>query len=274
MLNITSTGTPAGMSSTLMVAICERRFALAAGKPVELVPKLPPETGEKPNALLVGSGLHAGLAGWYLGKVTEADIDEIQWYGASIEQSHPINCKEIRRLLRWYFRAHRPTEFGRVLHVEIEIAIPKTDEELPGFTGAIDLIVECSEEDVWRLAGDGCFLPGPGVYGVDHKTAGSDQKSAQLEYALRPQFSGYCLISPVPLQGFIINRIIKTQTLKRRLYYVPPPDESAKMMVASLVRERLRVLQNPPEYAKANPDACLDRYNGLCPYLYKGCNRY
>jgi hypothetical protein len=273
MLNITSTGTPAGMSSTLMVAICERRFALAAGKTPEPVPKLPPES-EKPNALLVGSGLHAGLAGWYAGKVTHADLDEIAWYGESIEQSHPINCREIRRLLRWYFVNNFPTEFGKVLHIEIDIALPRTDEELPGFTGAIDLIVECGDENVQRLAEEGCYLPGPGVYGVDHKTASSASKAAQMEYSLRPQFAGYCLISPVPLKGFIINRIMKTQTVKRALYYVPPPDEQAKLMVSSLVRERLRILQNPPEYAKANPDACLDKYGGLCPYLFKGCNRY
>jgi hypothetical protein len=262
------------MSSTLMVAICERRFALAAGRTPDPTPKLGPESGSKPNALLVGSGLHAGLAGWYKGQISEPDITEIAWYGESIEGSHPINCTEIRRLLRWYFREHRPTEFGRVLHIEIDIAIPRTDPELPGFTGAIDLIVECGEEDVMRLAGDGCFLPGPGVYGVDHKTAASASKAAQMEYALRPQFSGYCLISPVPLQGFIVNRIMKTQTVKRQLYYVPPPDDQAKLMVSSLVHERLRILQNPPEYAKANPDACLDRYGGLCPYLYNGCNRY
>lgn len=261
------------MSSTLTVAICERKFALGALKAQEYPPRLPPE-GEKPNALLVGSGLHGGLAGWYLGKISAADLDEIQWYGVSIEQSHPKNCAEIRRLLNWYFMKFTPNEFGKVLHVEIELAIPQDDDELPGFTGAIDLIVECDEEDVFRLSAEGCYLPGPGVYGVDHKTAASDSKAAQLEYALRPQFSGYCMISPVPLQGFIVNRVMKTKELKRKLYYVPPPDEQARLMVTSLVRERLRILQNPPEYAKANPDSCLDRFGQTCQFLYSGCNRY
>jgi hypothetical protein len=261
------------MSSTLTVAVCERKFALGMLKPRELIPTLPPES-DKPNALLVGSGLHAGLAAWYLGKIQDSDLDEISWYGTPIEESHPTNCKEIRRLLRWYFKQHRPTEFGRVLHVEVELAIPMTDDELPGFTGAIDLIVSCDEDDVIRLGAEGLYLPGPGNYGVDHKTAASDSKAAQLEYALRPQFSGYHMISPVPLRGFIANRIIKTKEPKRKLYYVPPPDDNGKIMVQSLIRERLRILSNPPEFAKANPDACLDRYNNVCPYLHAGCERY
>lgn len=273
MLDIQSTGTPAGMSSTLTVAVCERKFALGYLEKREHPPKLRPE-GEKPDPLLVGSGLHGGLAGWYLGKFDASMLDEIRWYGESIEESHPLNCKEIRRLLRWYFANNTPTEFGKVLHVEIEIAIPKTDEELPGFTGAIDLIAELDEDDVLRLGALGLYLPGPGVYGVDHKTAGQDSKAAQLEYMLRPQFAGYHLISPVPLRGFIANRIIKTKEVKRKLYYVPPPDDNGKVMVSSLVRERLRILSNPPEFAKANPDACLDRYNNVCPHLHAGCERY
>lgn len=272
MLNITSTGTPAGMSSTLTVAICERKFALGYQEQREYPPRLPPD-GEKPNALLVGSGVHCGLSGWYR-TGTEPDLSEIGWYGNSIEKTHPTNCREVRRLLRWYFQRQRPTEFGRVLHNEIEIAIPKTDHELPGFTGAIDLIVECAEDDVMRLAVEGCYLPGPGVYGVDHKTAGQDSKNAQIEYALRPQFAGYCLISPEPLKGFIANRIIKTKEIKRKLYYIPPPDEHGKKMVTTLVHERLRILGQPAMNAKPNPDACLDRYGNTCSFLHSPCNRY
>jgi hypothetical protein len=259
------------MSSTLTVAACERKFVLNHARPQENPPRLPNET-EKANALLVGSGLHAGLAEWY--RCGLVDLNEIRWYGQSIEDSHATSCAEIRRLLKWYFHAHEPSEFGRVLHIELEIALPTSDEELPGFTGAIDLIVELGEDDVIRLGADGLYLPGPGAYGVDHKTAGSDSKSAQMEYALRPQFSGYCLISPVPLRGFIANRVIKTKEPKRKLYYIPPPDDHGKLMVSSLVRERLRILQNPPEFAKANPDVCLDMFGGLCPHLHNGCERY
>lgn len=272
-LDIRSTGSPAGMSSTLTVAQCERKLCLDNARPKKDPPDLPTEA-EKPNALLVGSGIHAGLAGWYLGRYdTEDTKDDIQWYGASIEDSHPANCAEIRRMLRWYFRQHTPDEFGRVLEVEQEVARPLDDPELPGFTGALDLVAACTEFDVGRLGALGCYLPGPGRYLVDHKSAAQADRNAQREYELRPQFSGYMMLGH-DLQGCIINRIMKTREPKRALYFVPPPDEHAKLMVRALVGRRLQALQGGPESARPNPDACVDRYGGVCQHLRKTCNRY
>jgi hypothetical protein len=283
-VDLRSTGSPSGMTVTLEGATCERRAWYAAQEVKPEVPRLYAESEGKPEKLLVGSGVHGVLAEWYAGKSVVNPI--FTWYGEDIELSHPASCAEIRRLWEWYSSTHKPTEFGKVLAIEVGFAFPPDGDFLPGFTGNLDLIVECSAADVERLMLlYGLELPGPGVYAVDHKTAAQASEKAQQEYDLRPQFPGYIVGAEelnFPLKGLIVNRIMKTKVRKdgtggpkRELYFVAPPDAHGVNMLTSLVKRRNAMLRIQDEsLVQTNPDSCMGKFGDICKFLNKPCRRY
>jgi hypothetical protein len=174
-------GSGTGVSYYTRGALCPRRINLEAD-----------------NSALAGMRANAGtvfhkLCELYHGEITDVTID------VSAGQEEAL--KEGRRMFDAYTKWFTPGWWGKVVE---RFGVP--------FTCRIDMVVRVSDGHCEYLEKHGLRGITPGLYLVDHKTAGSKDNHAQLKYQSSIQFRAYMLawdlLEDELCSGMIVNNVV------------------------------------------------------------------
>lgn len=272
-------GSGRGMSYWTVPALCGRKRRLMTEHPAV-------ETITDSTALDTGIYYHFLKECFYNGKV--ADNTAI-----SMEPIQDLEWGEAVRLFDFH-RSNFPVDyFGSIVAVELKMPVtPNHAETIRDWlgdieaTGAIDLVVNMSAADVRRVEEDrGIELNGPGIYIVDHKTAGArkDDMGGKANYTSSMQCLTYMhmlsLAFNEPIQGMIFDVLLKHKVLRRepegrngssiQTFFARPQAEDPHIVKAALVHADRQLREN-----LANPFACYDR-GRECVFLSRGlCGRF
>lgn len=243
----------------------------------------PPE--EEQKQLELGSLFHGFMELYFTHKqgFEPADV-EVSGY------SNEAWRLEAESYARFFMEDFEPNCFGRVMgverwlpHTEPGEFLPKQASKITEFFGVdycavLDLVVKLTANDVKRLevvhARSGLRLPGPGYYAVDHKTEGRDGFLDRLlnERQFVGQHALWNICNPkTPLQGVLVNVIVKVTKPWQRTLFVPPPDDVAiEGLLGSLARAA-RLGRDEPTWI--NDRNCFT-YNRPCVHFAEGrCDR-
>lgn len=272
-------GSGRGMSYWTVPAMCGRKRVLMSEHPKV-------DTIGDSTALDTGIYYHFLKESFYKGHVSHDTA-------ISMEPIQDAEWGEAIRLFD-FSRTHFPADyFGQIVAVELRMPINdnhriKIEEWLGDVeaTGAIDLITNMSAADVKRVEEDrGIELNGPGIYIVDHKTAGArkDEMGGRANYTTSMQCLTYMhmlsLAFNEPIQGMIFDVLLKHKTLRRydegrngssvQTFFARPQPEDPEIVKAALIHADKQLKEN-----MANPFACYDR-GRECVFLSRGlCGRY
>lgn len=238
------------------------------------------------TALDTGIYYHALKEFWLKGQVPDGiaiDADPVQ----------DMEWGEALRLFEWHRQYFGRDYWGEIVAVELKMPINEVhlqkvvkwighDES----TGACDLVVNMSREDVARIQTDrGIELNGPGIYIVDHKTS-STRKSdsdAKANYTSSMQCLKYMQMLQLafnePVKGMIFDVLVKHKNLRRheegrngssvQTFLAVPRGEDA-----AIVKAAIAYGMHQREHNLANPFACYD-HGRECVFLSRGiCGRY
>lgn len=272
-------GSGRGMSYWTVPAMCGRKRRLMSEHPKV-------ETIGDTTALDTGIYYHFLKECFYNGQVAQDTA-------ISMEPIQDMEWGEACRLFDFHRANFAKDYFGEIVAVELKMPINdnhkmKIEDWLGDIeaTGAIDLVVNMSKADVARVEEDRQIeLNGPGIYIVDHKTAGArkDEMGGRANYTSSLQCLTYMhmlsLAFNEPIQGMIFDVLLKHKTLRRfdegrngssiQTFFARPGHEDALIVKAALINADAQLKEN-----RANPFACYDR-GRECVFLSRGlCGRY
>jgi hypothetical protein len=153
-------------------------------------------------------------------------------------------------------------------------------------TGACDLVVKMSADDVSRIEADREIeLNGPGIYIIDFKTAANRKSDtdARANYTNSMQCLKYMhmlgLALNEPIRGMLFDVLVKHKSLRRvsdgrlgssvQTFLAIPRAEDARIVKAGIA-----YAMHQREHNLANPFACYD-HGRECAFLSRGlCGRY
>lgn len=272
-------GSGRGVSYWVIPAMCGRKRRLMSDHPdIDSI-------GDR-TALNLGTYYHFLKEIWLKGEMPEdvvIDADPVQ----------DLEWGEALRLFNWH-RSYFPRNYWGSI-VAVELKLPASEEHAKRIaaefgheevTGACDLVVLMSEEDVARIELDReVKLNGPGIYIVDHKTSGTRRSDmdARSNYTASMQCLTYMYLLNLafsqPVRGMIFDVLVKHKQLRR--YDEPRAGSSVQTFVAfpreedgAVVKAALALAKHQREENRANPFACYD-HGRECVYLSRGlCGRY
>lgn len=272
-------GSGRGVSYWTVPAMCGRKRRLMTEQPDI-------DTIGDHTALDTGIYYHALKEWFYLGKIpdgTAIDLDPVQ----------DMEWGEALRLFNWHREQFDRAYWGEIVAVELKMPINEAHKEKvvdwighDESTGACDLVVKMSAEDVSRIQEDRAIeLNGPGIYIVDHKTAATRKSDtdARANYTSSMQCLKYMhmlsLAFNEPIRGMVFDVLVKHKSLRRvadgrngssvqTFLAIPRPEDAA------IVKAAIAYGMHQREHNLANPFACYD-HGRECVFLSKGiCGRY
>lgn len=272
-------GSGRGVSYWSVPALCGRkRKLMTEHKDVDPI--------EDRTALNTGTYYHFLKEWWHKGKMPEdivIDVDPVQ----------DLDWAEAVRLFTWH-RDFFPRDYwGTIVSVEMKMPVNDAHKQRvidwvghDESTGACDLVVMMDAADVARISKDRDIeLPGPGMYVIDHKTAGTRKTDtdAKANYTESMQCLKYMhmlqLAVAPPVRGMIFDVLIKHRQLRRypdgrngssvQTFFAAPKQEDAR-----IVKAAIDYGMHQRETNLANPFACYS-YGRECVFLSRGlCGRY
>jgi hypothetical protein len=232
---------------------------------------------------LTGTLIHALLENYYLFQ-RPIDLQAVEWFGeALLEPIFEQARQKAYNAFQNYQMVYPPEELGKVLCVEQAFKI-----EDPGvvgcapYTGCIDLVVRLTKTGAKRLEKTRSIDIEPGIWLVDHKSAGAIYRNTYESMYARPQFTAYmlgyeacraqhpsggdCRSKP---KGLLVNILTTTKNPKCETLVVPYP-------AADAVRRLHTITCAPSMHSwpklksdRPNVSRCFD-YNGVCSYWSQG----
>ncbi len=275
------TGTPYGSTHVSDVTVCAKRTLLSVlhREQAELEP--PDDDDRRLVPTIVGSAFHALAQAYHDPAACAGDVIN-QGAGQSIEEL------EAKRLFEGYAANVAPNEWGTTDCSERYLPKLSAEYELARAAGLVDttsqpdLITYCTEADIERLVAkwnakshSSLYLPGPGYYMVDYKTAKAragnhfDKQRHGHQYPLYMYLWNICFPDK-PLMGTIVAHVFKLKVPDIQATYVPAPDEITVQRVRQLLELAELRRQDP---GRANFSACYGDF-GACKWLrLRLCNR-
>lgn len=192
---------------------------------------------------------------------------------------------EAERVFRYYRLHHSPKEFGKVLHAEQ--TFPRNEKEKAKIEEAVgiapyaftpDLVVRLSRSDAEYLGASSAMDVRPGVYLVDHKFLGQWDGAAMDRYLWSHQFTaynlGYSAINAEPIQGTIVNVILKYKSPEVKRLLVPFPTQTEKKALFAFWKYCLTVKSTMPDWPNSQAYNCFPK-GKTCHWFVTGdCQRY
>lgn len=240
---------------------------------------------ESTYQLLKGTATHAQLEAYYRNVDVECALtkpDELQaWADAAL-------------LTDAYMAQFPREEAGRF--VEAEIVYPNTEATIERIRGCFlepytikpDLVTYADDATIAGWRSRGIYAPEEGLYLWDHKSAGSNNKSAdELGLQLNEQFLSYLMTWNIcnpdrPAKGLIVNKCVQTMTKPKdgsqprptgnhsfySLLVMPPNLEEQEAIIAQIQRDARAF-----EAGEMNRRACVE-FNRVCIMYTSGlCRR-
>lgn len=174
---------------------------------------------------------------------------------------------EMSRVWREYRVKFPPDEFGRVISVEEGLGGPLVEAAVgvAPYTMKADLVIHLeNEEQCARLVSLRPELTGiqPGRYGVDHKFLKRKPSNLGLKYPNSLQFVGYQLgwnaVHPeTPVDGWIVNIVVKTKEVQFYSLFVPPPTELQVKALRVNLKFWKFIKEHFPNQTNAQEDYCF-----------------
>ncbi len=225
------------------------------------------------SATNVGSIAHAYLEHYY-GPTHGESSHALQFSG---HVAGDPDVSEAERLFRAYRKKFPRDELGLVLGVEVELPgeLPAKERILNSigiypFTCKIDLVTEIDAKQAAHLKTTRDSDIEPGIYVIDHKTAGRRMKNEPekwMHHKLQMktiQLMWNACNPDRPCKGALVNLIYRRKEVGFETVVVPPVDSLAARQVQvffSGIAELQRTLYDWPNFL-----ACYSSYGTVCRY--------
>lgn len=233
---------------------CQRKVALRGGSSYSL-------------GTLTGTLVHALLETYYSKGYFETE--NVSWRG--VDLTDPLFSQAETKafhVFREYKMKFPPNELGCVLEVEwgFEINVPHVIGCAP-FTGRIDLIIKLTKRDCIRLRKTRGIDLEPGIYIVDHKTAGGIYATTfeRLSNGIQPTayMKAFPYVTGKRVQGALMNVMTTTRDVKFHTLVIPRPGVLDTNRLFSVTESEAMKSWGNFENSRPNISRCYD-YNGIC----------